>query len=46
MSSKDFKGLWALKDEELLRYYIIVYPGPDERSTEEWIPLVPYNIFL
>ncbi len=46
ISSKDMKGLRALKEEELLKYYILVYTGSDERLTAEGISIVPYNIFI
>ena len=46
IAPKDFKGLRALKEEELLKYYIIVYPGTDERTTEDGISILPCNIFI
>lgn len=46
IASKDFKGLRALKEEELLKYYIIIYPGKDERVTEDGISILPYDIFI
>lgn len=46
IAPKDFKGLRALKEEELLKYYIIVYPGADERTTADGISIIPYNIFI
>lgn len=46
ITSKDLKGLRALKEEDLLEYYIIVHPGSDERTTADKISILPYNIFL
>ncbi|GAH01080.1 unnamed protein product, partial [marine sediment metagenome] len=46
IAPKDLKGLQAIKEEKLLKYYIIVYPGADERVTADGISIVPYNIFL
>jgi uncharacterized protein len=46
IAPKDFKGLRALKEEELLKYYIIVYPGSDERITADGISVVPYTTFI
>ena len=46
IAPKDFKGLRALKEEELIKYYTIVYPGTDERITADGISIVPYNIFI
>ncbi len=46
IAPKDFKGLRALKEEELLKNYIMVYPGKDERKTADGISILPYNIFI
>lgn len=46
IAPKDFKGLRALMDEELLKYYIIVYPGKDERTTADGISILPYDTFI
>ena len=46
IAPKDLKGLRVLKEEELLKNYIIVYPGTDERITEDGISILPYNIFI
>ncbi len=46
ISPKDSKGLRALKEEALLKYYVIVYTGTDQRTTEEGIFIVPYTVFI
>ena len=46
LAPKDFKGLRALMEEELLKYYIIVYPGKDERITADGIFILPYDTFI
>ena len=46
IAPKDLKGLRTLKEEELLKQYLIVYPGSDERVTEDGISIVPYSTFI
>jgi len=46
IAPKDLKGLRTLKEEELLKHYLIVYPGSDERVTEDGISIVPYSTFI
>ena len=46
IAPKDLKGLRALKEEELLKHYLIVYPRSDERVTEDGISIVPYSTFI
>ena len=46
IGKKDLKGLRALKEEELLDHYILVYPGSDRRITDEGFEIMPYDLFL
>lgn len=46
ITPKDFKGLRALKEEELIKHFLIVHTGQDERITEDGISILPYDIFI
>ncbi len=46
ITRKDFKGLKTLKEEAILKNYIVVYPGSEERKTSEGINILPLKIFL
>ncbi len=46
ISAKDQKGLRALKEESILKNYLVVYPGKDERITEEGFHILPFTLFI
>ena len=46
IGKKDLKDLRALKEEELLDRYILVYTGSDRRITDEGFEIMPYDLFL
>ncbi len=45
-SSKHFKGLKALKEENIIEEFYLIYTGDRIRKTEDNITVLPYQIFL
>jgi uncharacterized protein len=46
IGTKDLKGVRALKEEQLLKHYCVVYTGEQKRITEDNIHIYPLHQFL